>query len=88
MNAEAIAIQFADALCRERPLTKTETDRLCEVMRSQTGTKRTIWTQADDRTLRRLLGKRMTAEKIAEKMGRTLHSIQARKKRLKGMDRA
>lgn len=78
MNAVAY---FADALSRERPLTSEETDRLCAAMGCD-GTRR-MWKAADDRNLLRMKRQRLTAQEIADKLGRTVWSVRSRVRTLR-----
>lgn len=89
MNAQVIAIHFADELCRQRALTQEETDMLCEVVSKsrQDRAGKVFWTAKDDRTLRRLKRTRRAAE-IAEIMGRTTRAVEARLMRLRQKEMA
>lgn len=78
---------FADALSRERPLTDEETDRLCRALSREPKGNRRLWGQADDRELSRLRRKMMTADEIAEKMGRTPWSVRSRIRALNRKER-
>jgi hypothetical protein len=80
VNAQSIAIHFADQLCRERALTNQETDMLMTVVDKQR--RRMLWTAKDDRDLRRL-SRLMPAHVVAEQMGRTPWSVRNRIRRLK-----
>lgn len=83
MNAQAIAIHFADELCRTRALTSEETDMLCSIVRS-TERNRTRWTLADTRQLRKLMAKGCTRKEIAQTMERSCFTIDKRMRRIKG----
>lgn len=50
---------------------------------SRQGTRRKPWRQKDDRMLKRLTRKGMTAREVAKEMGRTPFAIRTRIKRLK-----
>ena len=89
MNAQSIAIAFADALCRERALSPQESDMLVQVVmtdRREQAPGKVFWTAKDDRTLRRLRRTHRAAE-IAGKMGRTTRAVEARLLRLRQKDR-
>jgi len=80
MNAQAIAVHFADELCRCRALTPAESQMLCKVVEKQR--RRMLWTAKDDRTLKRL-SRLMPAHAVAKEMGRTDWSVRNRVRRLK-----
>ncbi len=82
MNAQAIAIHFADELCRTRALTSEESDMLCSIVRS-TERNRTSWTLADTRQLRKLMAKGCTRKEIAQTMERSCFTIDKRMRRVR-----
>lgn len=79
MNPQAIAIHFADELNRSRALTDREADMLDSIV----GKKRRLWTQAEDRELKRMRRKRMTAPEIAVALGRSSWGVRMRVNHLK-----
>jgi hypothetical protein len=79
MNPQAIAIHFADEVSRTRALTDQETDMLCSVVVAS----RRLWSQSDDRELRRLRRKRLTAPAIAEVLNRSPMAVRTRLRDLK-----
>lgn len=81
MNALTIAMHFAQALERARPLTRDESRM---VLRLTRGLKpKAPWTEEDDRRLAWLDARRTTAVKIARVMGRTPQAIRSRRRNLK-----
>jgi hypothetical protein len=78
---------FADALSRERPLTEQDLDILCRALSRNAKGNRRLWGQADDRELSRLRRKMLTADQIAEKMGRTAWSVRSRIRALNRKER-
>ncbi|HEX8413186.1 MAG TPA: helix-turn-helix domain-containing protein [Sphingomicrobium sp.] len=82
MNAQTIAVHFADALNRERSLTEQETAMLMQVVHNTERAKRS-WTIADTRKLRRLIAKGCTRREIAQTMGRSCFTIDKRVRRIK-----
>lgn len=83
MNAQSIALHFADALNRHRSLTDQETDMLMAVVRNAERS-RQRWTLADTRQLRKLIAKGCTRREIAQTMGRSCFTIDKRIRRIKG----
>lgn len=84
MNA---VTHFADALSQYRPLTDAECGMVYRAVRKEPSGVRKIWTQADDRELARLRRKRLTADQIAVKMGRTAWSVRSRIRALNRKER-
>jgi len=78
-----LAAYFADQLSRVRPLTADEVTRLLGAKEGQ----RRMWTVQDDRKLRRMVRKGMTAHMIATELGRTAWSVRSRIRNLKRKDK-
>ena len=79
MNTQAIAIHFADELCRTRALTAEETAMLCRVVDKQ---RRRMWTAREDRELGRL-SRLLPAHVVAERIGRTPDAVRSRLRQMK-----
>lgn len=82
MNAHAIAEDFANRLCRERPLTEHETDMLCRVLADRPQRLHRLWTAEDKRELGRL-ATRHNAREIAAMVGRTVYAVRRQKALMK-----
>lgn len=73
MNAQTIAMHFADELSRQRALTQDETDMLMAIVEKR----RRDWTDEEVAKLRSMRAARKLAPQIARELGRSVAAVRS-----------